>query len=87
MANTTKEPKTKAENTTEETKAEAPETPAKDKPKKERKEAKTFTVTVKNNFTGVGAGGVAFANGKAVGVNARMAEWFRNHEGYTVKPE
>lgn len=76
MADTNKKPDTKGEQNTNET-AEEPK-------KKAPKKAKTFTVTVENNYTGIGAGGVAFANGKAVGVGERMAEWFRNHKGYTV---
>lgn len=50
------------------------------------KKPKTYTVTVKNNpnFVGIGAGGVQFANGKAEGVNERMAAWFREHPGYEV---
>jgi len=76
MADTNKKPETKGEQNTNET--------AEETKKKTPKKAKTFTVTVENNFTGVGAGGVAFANGKAVGVNERMAEWFRNHKGYSV---
>lgn len=76
MADTNKKPETKGEQNANET--------AEETKKKTPKKAKTFTVTVENNFTGVGAGGVAFANGKAVGVNERMAEWFRNHKGYSV---
>lgn len=36
------------------------------------------------NYCGVGAGGVQFANGQAVIESERMAEWFKEHEGYTV---
>lgn len=51
--------------------------------------AKTYTVKVKGNenFCGKGAGGVQFANGKAVGVNERMANWFKAHKGYEVTAE
>ena len=51
--------------------------------------AKTYTVKVTGNekFCGKGAGGVQFANGKAVGVNERMAKWFRSHKGYEVTAE
>lgn len=50
---------------------------------------KTFIVTVKNNknFCGVGAGGAQFANGQATVTNERLANWFKEHEGYTVKEE
>lgn len=75
MAETTKNPDTKGENT---------ENKTTDKPKKK---AKTYTVKVKNNYTGIGAGGVAFAKGVATGVNERMAQWFREHKGYTVTAE
>lgn len=45
-----------------------------------------WTVKVKNNpdFCGIGAGGVQFANGRAEIKSRRMAEWFREHEGYEV---
>lgn len=48
---------------------------------------KTYTVTVDGNpsFCGIGAGGVQFANGKAVIESARMAAWFDEHSGYTVQ--
>lgn len=41
-------------------------------------------VTSNPNYCGVGAGGVQFANGQAVIESERMAEWFKEHEGYTV---
>lgn len=43
--------------------------------------AKTWTVTTPNNptYCGIDAGGVAFANGKAVTSDARMAQWFAEH--------
>lgn len=47
----------------------------------------TYKVTVENGFTGRGPGGVAFADGTATGVGERMAEWFKEHKGYTVTPE
>lgn len=55
--------------------------------KKEENKTKSYVVTVKNNpqFCGIGAGGVQFANGKAENVSERMAEWFREHDGYEVK--
>lgn len=47
---------------------------------------KTFIVKVKNNpnFCGIGAGGAQFANGEAKITNERLANWFKEHEGYTV---
>ena len=47
----------------------------------------TYKVTIENGFTGRGPGGVAFADGTATGVNERMAEWFKEHNGYTITPE
>ena len=35
-------------------------------------------------YCGVGAGGIQFANGKAVIKSARMARWFMEHGGYKV---
>lgn len=56
---------------------------------KTEKTEKTFTVEVigNNAFCGMGAGGIQFANGKAVGVSERMANWFREHKGYEVTAE
>ena len=53
----------------------------------EKKTQKTYIVTVKNNpkFCGIGAGGIQFANGKAVDVSERMATWFKEHAGYKVE--
>ena len=53
------------------------------------KKAKTVTgyeVKVASNpeFCGIGAGGVQFAYGKAQITGGRMADWFREHEGYDV---
>lgn len=47
---------------------------------------KNYIVKVKNNpsFCGIGAGGVQFANGEAHITSDRMAEWFREHNGYEV---
>lgn len=52
-----------------------------------KKTVKTYIVKVKNNpeFCGKGAGGVQFANGKAENVSERMANWFKEHQGYTVE--
>ena len=46
-----------------------------------------WTVTVKNNptFCGIGAGGAQFANGTAVVNSARLAQWFKEHDGYEVE--
>lgn len=47
---------------------------------------KTYVVSVKDkNYCGIGAGGAQFARGEALIDNERMAAWFREHEGYTVK--
>lgn len=53
------------------------------------KKAKKITgyeikVTGNPEFCGIGAGGVQFAYGKAQITGGRMAEWFREHEGYEV---
>lgn len=47
---------------------------------------KQYIITVKNNpnFVGKGAGGIHFANGQATTDNARLAKWFKAHNGYTV---
>lgn len=47
---------------------------------------KTYVITVVGNpsYCGIGAGGVQFANGKAHITSDRMAEWFREHNGYDV---
>lgn len=48
---------------------------------------KTYVVKVVSNpgFTGIDAGNVAFANGEAIINDERMADWFREHEGYSVE--
>jgi hypothetical protein len=48
-----------------------------------------WTVSVNNNaaYCGIGAGGVQFANGKAEITSKRMADWFMEHDGYTVIPK
>lgn len=60
----------------------------------EEKEIKTIgkrkwlvKITANPSFCGVGAGGVQFANGKAVTENVRMAQWFREHNGYEVSEQ
>ncbi|MCB5504743.1 hypothetical protein LIP66_08885 [Coprococcus eutactus] len=49
------------------------------------KESK-WIVSVNGNpsYCGIGAGGVQFANGKAEITSKRMADWFMEHDGYTV---
>ena len=46
----------------------------------------TWIVKINNNpeFCGRGAGGAQFANGKAEVHSERLAQWFREHPGYTV---
>lgn len=46
-----------------------------------------YIVTVDKNpeFCGKGAGGIQFANGEAKVTSERMARWFEEHDGYTVK--
>lgn len=45
-----------------------------------------YIIKVKDNpaFCGIGAGGIQFANGQAQTASARMAQWFREHDGYEV---
>ncbi len=47
---------------------------------------KTWVVKVTKNpeYCGVGAGGIQFANGQATIKSARMAAWFKEHDGYEV---
>ena len=55
--------------------------------KAETAKTKMYVIRVKNNpnFVGIGAGGVQFANGEAKTPSARLAAWFREHDGYEVK--
>lgn len=48
---------------------------------------KTWTVKVASNptFCGVDVGGTQFANGTAKIVDERLANWFKEHDGYEVK--
>ena len=48
---------------------------------------KSYIITVDGNpqYCGVGAGGAQFAHGQATITDDRMASWFQEHEGYTVK--
>ena len=50
-------------------------------------EVKAYIVKVKNNddFCGIGAGGAQFAQGKATITNERLANWFKEHDGYVVE--
>ena len=49
------------------------------------KNKETYVVSVDNNdYCGVGAGGAQFSHGKAVITSERLANWFREHDGYTV---
>lgn len=53
---------------------------------KTTKATKKYIIKVKNNenFVGMGAGGVQFANGKAEITSERMVAWFKEHDGYEV---
>lgn len=53
------------------------------------KDIKSWIVSVNNSpaYCGIGAGGVQFANGKAEITSKRMADWFMEHDGYTVIPK
>ena len=57
--------------------------------KKSTTAVKKWVVKIITNpsFCGVGAGGVQFANGEAVTENGRMAQWFREHNGYEVSEQ
>ena len=47
---------------------------------------KKYIIKVESNpsFCGIDAGGVQFANGKAIINESYLVEWFRTHEGYSV---
>ena len=49
--------------------------------------AKKYIIKVETNpsFCGIDAGGVQFANGQAIIEECPLVEWFREHEGYSVK--
>lgn len=74
----------KVENNVQET-VETVETAETVEAVKENKK-KTYVITVVGNpsYCGIGAGGVQFANGEAHITSDRMAEWFREHNGYEV---
>lgn len=48
---------------------------------------KIYIVSVEGNpnYCGEGAGGAQFAHGKATITNERLANWFKEHEGYNVE--
>ncbi len=54
--------------------------------KKEATEGKKYLIEVTSNpsFCGIDAGGVQFANGKAIIGEGILVNWFKEHEGYTV---
>lgn len=56
---------------------------------KTESEPTSWIVSVNNStaYCGIGAGGVQFANGKAEITSKRMADWFMEHDGYTVIPK
>ena len=48
--------------------------------------AKKYIVSVENKeYCGIGAGGAQFAHGTATIEDDRLANWFKEHPGYTVK--
>lgn len=48
--------------------------------------AKNYIVSVEDKkYCGIGAGGAQFAYGEARITSERLVNWFREHEGYTVK--
>lgn len=53
---------------------------------KKAKKIKGYEIRIVSNpaFCGIGAGGVQFAYGKAQITGGRMADWFREHDGYDV---
>ena len=53
--------------------------------KKEEVKQYKVKVTGKPNYCGEGAGGAQFAHGEAIITSERLADWFREHEGYEVE--
>lgn len=53
---------------------------------KEATVGKKYIIEVTSNpsFCGIDAGGVQFANGKAIIGEGILVNWFKEHEGYTV---
>lgn len=51
------------------------------------KKIKEWIVTVKGNpnYCGKGAGEAQFAHGKATVTSKRLADWYKEHAGYTVE--
>lgn len=47
---------------------------------------KQYIVTVDGNkeYCGIGAGGAQFAHGTATITSELLANWFKEHDGYTV---
>lgn len=56
------------------------------KAKNNEKNAKGYIITVKGkpNYSGIGAGGVQFAYGKATVAGGTIVNWYKEHEGYEV---
>ena len=54
--------------------------------KKEATVGQKYIIEVTSNpsFCGIDAGGVQFANGKAIIGEGILVNWFKEHEGYTV---
>ena len=74
--------------TAEEKETKTAETAAKTEKTKTAGERKwLIKITANPSFCGIGAGGIQFANGKAVTENGRMAQWFREHNGYEVSEQ
>lgn len=44
-----------------------------------------ISVDKNKNFCGIDAGGAQFAHGKAIVPEGRIVDWFKEHDGYTVK--
>lgn len=54
--------------------------------KNNEKNVKGYIITVKGkpNYSGIGAGGVQFAYGKATVAGGTIVNWYKEHEGYEV---
>lgn len=52
-----------------------------------RKKDKTYIISVEKNaeYCGEGAGGAQFARGKATITSDRLANWYKEHDGYKVE--
>lgn len=55
--------------------------------KNNEKNVKGYIITVKGkpNYSGIGAGGVQFAYGKATVAGGTIVNWYREHAGYEVE--